>query len=96
MSVGVAVPVSCERPQIDLQMPGIEELLFSNLLLLGLDPETAERKYSCTISPEMFRTPNVKGMEAVLHFLLLKSSPDAKDVRLLAVLVDCSLCLPLK
>lgn len=81
MSVEVALPVRQERPQFEIQMPGIEDVLFSNLVLLGLDNETCEKKYGCVMSREMFRTPNVKGMEAVLHFLLLKCVPEAKDVR---------------
>lgn len=81
MSVEVALPASQERPHFEILQLGIEDVLFSNLVLLGLDNETCEKKYGCTMSREMFRTPNVKGMEAVLHFLLMRSVPEAKDVR---------------
>lgn len=75
------VPVCLDRPQFEVQNLGIEEVLFSNLVLLGLDSEVAEKKYGCCITRDMFRAPNVKGMEAVLHYLLLKCVPEAKDVR---------------
>ena len=70
-------------PQKEWQMLTVENVLFSNLVLLGLDPEHAERKYGCSLTRDMFRAPNVKGMEAVLHFLLSQVSTEAKDVRCL-------------
>lgn len=81
MSTVVERAVSVERQQKEEKRPDFEDALFSSLLLLGLDPDFAEKKYGCSISREMFRTPNVKGMEVVLHYLLTRVSPEAKDVR---------------
>lgn len=81
MSVASQSILSEVCPQKEWQMLTVENVLFSNLVLLGLDPEHAERKYGCSLTRDMFRAPNVKGMEAVLHFLLSQVSSEAKDVR---------------
>ena len=59
----------------------VEDELFSNLVLLGMSPDLAEKKYGCTITAQMFRASNSKGLEAVLYYLLSKVSAEAKDVR---------------
>ena len=48
----------------------VERIWFSNTLLLGFDAVQSEKKYRVAFSHDMFKNPNVKGMEVVLHFLL--------------------------
>lgn len=59
----------------------VEDVLYANLVLLGMDIDNAEKKYGCPITPNMFHAPNVKAMEATLYFLLSKVSNEARDVR---------------
>jgi hypothetical protein len=59
----------------------VEDVLLGNLALLGMDIDGSEKKYGCSISRDMFHAPNVKAMEATLHFLLSKVSQEARDVR---------------
>jgi HAUS augmin-like complex subunit 6 N-terminus len=53
----------------------VERIWFSNTLLLGFDVAQNEKKYRIPFSHDMFKNPNVKGMEVVLHFLLSKLYP---------------------
>ena len=48
----------------------VEKMFFSNLLLLGFDTQQNELKYKIPFSHDMFKNPNVKGMEVIIHFLL--------------------------
>lgn len=53
----------------------VERLWFSNTLLLGFDAGLNEKKYRVAFSHDMFKNPNAKGMEVVLHFLLSQLFP---------------------
>lgn len=53
----------------------VERIWFSNTLLLGFDAAQNEKKYRMSFSHDMFKNPNVKGMEVVLHFLLSQLYP---------------------
>lgn len=81
MSLSVESFVDSKNSISSVEIPSVEDVLFSNLVLLGLDAETADKKYGFTLTPDMFRAPNVKALEAVLHYLLIRVSPEAKDVR---------------
>lgn len=59
----------------------VEDVFFANLVLLGMEIENSEKKYGCIIAKDMFHAPNVRGMEAILYFLLGKVSAEARDVR---------------
>jgi hypothetical protein len=54
----------------------MEKVFFNNLLLLGFDVQQNEKKYKIAFHHEMFRNPNVKGMEVVLHYLLNQMYPE--------------------
>ncbi|XP_032228534.2 mucin-12 [Nematostella vectensis] len=45
------------------------EIFFTNLLLLGFDPDAMEAKESIPFNRDMFVLPNKKGMEVVMRFL---------------------------
>eukprot|EP00026_Physarum_polycephalum_P001963 Phypoly_transcript_01967.p1 GENE.Phypoly_transcript_01967~~Phypoly_transcript_01967.p1 ORF type:complete len:976 (-),score=205.64 Phypoly_transcript_01967:29-2956(-) len=53
----------------------VERFWFSNTLLLGFDAAENEKKYRVAFSHDMFKNPNLKGMEVVLHFLFSKLYP---------------------
>lgn len=53
----------------------MERLWFSNTLLLGFDVAQNEKKYRISFSFDMFKNPNVKGMEVIIHFLLSQLFP---------------------
>jgi hypothetical protein len=53
----------------------VERMWFTNTLLLGFDVSQSEKKYRMGFSFDMFRNPNVKGMEVILHFLLVQLFP---------------------
>eukprot|EP01117_Protostelium_nocturnum_P000058 TRINITY_DN1014_c0_g1_i1.p1 TRINITY_DN1014_c0_g1~~TRINITY_DN1014_c0_g1_i1.p1 ORF type:complete len:559 (-),score=121.56 TRINITY_DN1014_c0_g1_i1:1037-2713(-) len=50
----------------------MESAFFCNVLLLGFDCENEKKKHSILFHSEMFKSPNVKGMEVIFYFLLLK------------------------
>lgn len=64
----------------EMNFLSIEDAFFNNILLLGIECETIEKKYGCLVNKNMFKTPNKKGMEIILHFLLSKTSPELKEV----------------
>nr|CAG4708665.1 unnamed protein product [Naegleria fowleri] len=51
---------------------GPESVLFSNLLLLGFDPNAYEEKYNLAFHKDMFKNTNIKGMEIIMYFLFSK------------------------
>jgi hypothetical protein len=53
----------------------VERFWFSNTLLLGFDAAQNEKKHRVAFSHDMFKNPNVKGMEVVLHFMLSQLYP---------------------
>lgn len=53
----------------------VERIWYTNTLLLGFDVAQNEKKHRIGFSADMFRNPNVKGMEVVLHFLLSQLFP---------------------
>ena len=82
MSVATAIPGSNQPTFAAVRnKASVEDVLLSNLALLGMDIDGSEKKYGCSISRDMFHAPNVKAMEATLHFLLTKASAEARDVR---------------
>eukprot|EP01135_Chromosphaera_perkinsii_P006532 Nk52_evm4s539 gene=Nk52_evmTU4s539 len=64
-----------------------QELMFTNLVLLGLEPRRFQDKYGTSFGKDMFQNPNKKGMEVILHFLFSKIDPDQ-------VKVDFKSCWP--
>jgi len=58
-----------------------ETVFFTNVLSLGLNVSACAEKYRLKIEPTMFRQPNVKGMEVMMHFLFTVLDPkDAAEV----------------
>lgn len=70
------LPPAQQRQQED-SMEDMEanSLFFHNLLLLGFDPQRYEQKFQIAFHAEMFHKPNVKAMQVVIYFLLMKLSP---------------------
>ncbi len=59
----------------------VDQVFFTNILLLGFDPTTESKKHSIAFVPEMFKSPNVKGMEVISYFLFGKLNPkETKEV----------------
>lgn len=56
-----------------------ENLWWTNVLLLGFDPISAEKLHGTSFSAEMFQRPNTKGMEIIMHFLFSTLVPDAQN-----------------
>lgn len=54
---------------------GVERVWFNNTRLLGFNAAQNESKYGTSFSHDMFKNPNVKGMEVILHFLLSQLYP---------------------
>ena len=50
----------------------MEQIFFINLQLLGFDSEAMERRLRIPFRPDMFKLPNKKGFEVVMHFLFQK------------------------
>ena len=48
---------------------GSGTLLFSNLLLLGLEPGRVKKEQGLELADNMFRSTNVSCLDFVLHFL---------------------------
>jgi hypothetical protein len=46
-----------------------ELLFFASLQMLGLPPTSAQKQAGAVLGPAMFRQPNPKALEFVLHFL---------------------------
>ena len=64
----------------------VERLFYTNLLLLGFDPQQYEREYQTRLHKEMFQTSNLKAMEVVVWFLLGKYEGEkARNIRLKGV-----------
>eukprot|EP00051_Salpingoeca_urceolata_P015537 m.201847 g.201847 ORF g.201847 m.201847 type:complete len:890 (+) comp18430_c0_seq3:189-2858(+) len=58
----------------------VQDVVWTNLLLLGISPARLEAKHRIPINRTMFKAANKKGMEIVLHFLFVCLDPaDAKD-----------------
>ncbi|XP_057303017.1 uncharacterized protein LOC130638846 [Hydractinia symbiolongicarpus] len=55
----------------------LREVTFTNLLLLGFNPEANEAQYRIPFTRDMFSVPNRKAMEVVLHFLFTKLNNDS-------------------
>ncbi|XP_063679738.1 HAUS augmin-like complex subunit 6 [Bolinopsis microptera] len=53
-----------------------EHAFFSTLQLLQFNVFSADKQYKIQFKPDMFRVPNKKGLEVVLHFLLTKLDPE--------------------
>ncbi|CAH1796354.1 unnamed protein product [Owenia fusiformis] len=53
----------------------VRQVFFTNLLLLGFDPDAAEAKYKLLFNRDMFALPNKTGFEVVLHFLFNRLNP---------------------
>jgi hypothetical protein len=54
----------------DAEPPQEAELLFfASLQMLGLPPTSAQKQVGALLGPTMFRQPNPKALEFVLHFL---------------------------
>ena len=58
----------------------VERAFWINMLMLGFDAELENQKHNITLGSEMFRGPNTKGMEVVMHFLLSLLDPKCKEV----------------
>jgi hypothetical protein len=57
------------KEELDKQLFTAEHIWFINMLMLGFNPQAEQKKHSLAFNEEMFRRPNEKGMEVVLHFL---------------------------
>lgn len=74
------VPPSSSPPSLDSLNPygpGIggvnpQTLYWSNLCLLGFEPSNQSLRHKCEFYPNMFEKPNLRAMQILLHFLLLK------------------------
>ncbi|XP_033634752.1 uncharacterized protein LOC117296020 isoform X2 [Asterias rubens] len=51
------------------------EIFFTNLLLLGFEPQEAERRHKIPFNRDMFALPNKKAFEVVMHFLFDRLNP---------------------
>ncbi len=58
----------------------VESIVFKSLSILGFDFEHESRKHNVRFGVDMFKSPNVKGMEIILYFLLTKYDPKMKEV----------------
>ncbi|XP_070543417.1 HAUS augmin-like complex subunit 6 [Ptychodera flava] len=52
-----------------------KEVFFTNLMLLGFEPAREEAKYRVQFTSDMFKVPNKKAFEVVMHFLFKKLDP---------------------
>eukprot|EP01028_Stygiella_incarcerata_P012608 TRINITY_DN793_c0_g1_i1.p1 TRINITY_DN793_c0_g1~~TRINITY_DN793_c0_g1_i1.p1 ORF type:complete len:541 (-),score=167.02 TRINITY_DN793_c0_g1_i1:982-2517(-) len=59
-------------------LPGVKDLFFRNLLLLGFNVQKEQEASKISFTPTMFDRANATGMEIVLHFLLDRIDPDSK------------------
>jgi HAUS augmin-like complex subunit 6 N-terminus len=63
------------------------ECVYSSLVLLGAaSPRVAKLYQDVVFSSSMFNKPNAKGMEAVLHFLLIRLKDQEQFKRVRSVL----------
>ncbi|KAI0223947.1 hypothetical protein LSAT2_024989 [Lamellibrachia satsuma] len=53
----------------------VKQIFFTNLMLLGFDPTTMERKWRILFNKDMFDLPNKKAFEVVMYFLFERLSP---------------------
>ncbi|XP_019625398.1 PREDICTED: uncharacterized protein LOC109470768 [Branchiostoma belcheri] len=53
----------------------MREMFFTNLLLLGFDPNSMEAKHKIPFSRDMFALPNKKAFEVVTHYLFNRLDP---------------------
>jgi hypothetical protein len=53
----------------------VKEIWFTNMLLLGFNPEKEEKKHKISFNKDMFKTSHKLGMEVVLHYLFTQLDP---------------------
>ena len=59
----------------------IQDMFFTNILLLGFDVEKNEQRHQIKFSADMFDKSNVRGMEVTMYFLFHRLSPSrAKEL----------------
>jgi hypothetical protein len=64
-------------------LPSIDNLFYTNLLLLGFDTPQYEREFQTKFNQDMFHASNVKAMEVVVWFLMGKYEGDKmRNIRL--------------
>ncbi len=63
----------------------VETIFFTNLMLLGFEPNKYEKKYRIVFNKNMFKTANTKGMEVIFHFLFQRLDPKKADKEFLSI-----------